>query len=137
MCPAIILALTMNTISSVSLLQPVPGADDGDDDTQHIDLTAPSAVAVERLFSAMGRSAALLRAIRDFDAAAQDVKRTIRALAGGDARVQLLQDHYLFIAGARLRTFVLRVSGKTSGAVAEVLRFYRIHRMFLTLSSDP
>ncbi|RDX40179.1 hypothetical protein OH76DRAFT_1490512 [Lentinus brumalis] len=108
-----------STVSSISLLQPVPPADGVDANTQHIDL-GPSTVAVERLFGQLSRSSAVLRALRDFDSAALDIKQIIKNLAGGDARIQLLQNYYVFLNDARLRTFVLRISGKKSGAVAEV-----------------
>ncbi|TFK79410.1 hypothetical protein K466DRAFT_609594 [Polyporus arcularius HHB13444] len=108
----------MPSISAVSPLQPLPPPDDGDQNTNVVDMP-PSAVAVERLFNHLSRSSAILRALRDFDSANHEIKRTIENLAGGDARVQLLQDYFLFISNARLRTFVLRIQGRTSGIVAE------------------
>ncbi len=109
----------MSSVSNNSPLQPIPAANQGDENTNIVDMP-PSAAAVERLFTHLSRSTAMLHAFRDFDAAALEVKQTIEKLAGGDARVQLLQDHFVFINTARLRTFVLRISGKTSGVVAEV-----------------
>ncbi len=109
----------MSSLSSFSLLQPVPAPDGADTNTQHVEVP-PSTAALERLFAHLSRSTALLRALQDFDAAALDIKLTIEALMGGDARVELLQNHFMFINNAPLRTFVLRVSGKSSNAVAEV-----------------
>ncbi|RDX54666.1 hypothetical protein OH76DRAFT_1478929 [Lentinus brumalis] len=108
----------MPSTSPFSLLQPVPPPHDSDHGTQLVEMP-PSAVALERLFSTLSRSSAMFSALRDFNSAAVDIKTTIDNLAGGDARVQLLQDYVLFINSARLRTFVLRITGKTSGVVAE------------------
>ncbi|KAI0691892.1 hypothetical protein C8T65DRAFT_745381 [Cerioporus squamosus] len=110
----------MATHSSLSPLEPIPPPNGADQNTQHVELP-PSAVAVERLFSMLRRSSAVLRALRDFDSAALNIKHTIEAVTGGDTRVELLQNHIMFITGAPLRTFVLRVSGKTLGAVAEFI----------------
>ncbi|RDX45196.1 hypothetical protein OH76DRAFT_1486510 [Lentinus brumalis] len=116
----------MSSLSPHSLLEPMPPPDTADHNTQVLDENnfPPSALAVERLFSHLSRSTQLLYAIRNFESAALDLQSTIQALGGGHARVELLQEHYAFIMGAPLRTFVLRVTGKTSGDVAEFVLPY-------------
>ncbi len=86
----------------------------------------PCERTLQRAYELMGLDhrgrpmAALTVAVHDLELTTHHLACTITRLAGGDARVQLLQDSYIFVNGAQLRTYVLRISGTTSGQVVQV-----------------
>ena len=48
------------------------------------------------------------------------IRATVATEGRTRTRIQLLQDHYMFINGARLHVYVLRIIGMDSGITTEV-----------------
>lgn len=82
----------------------------------------PHFVPDERLISGFNLPACTnLDIVAHFlNSAARELKLKAESVAGGGVRVGILQDHYMFLAGAPLETYVLRIVGRTSGAVSQV-----------------
>ncbi len=119
----------LNTVLDVPDTVTSPVADIPTADASTL-LPPSSSLAIERaltylqpgLTTTSPEFAAIARALASFEAirVAVNVKQTIDAPGGGDTKVELLEDYYMFIGGARLRTYILRITGRTSGSISEV-----------------